>query len=98
LPHPFIRRSHGVLADIYAGTVGKALDHLDEIAGKQIGDPARAADAIIAAVEADQPPLHFLLGSDALRRARAKAAAVAAQIGLWESTTVGTDFPDGEHA
>jgi NAD(P)-dependent dehydrogenase (short-subunit alcohol dehydrogenase family) len=96
-PHS-IRRSQGVLADIYAGTVGKALDHLDDIAGRQIGDPARAADAIIAAVEADHPPLHLLLGSDALRRARAKAAAVAAEMALWESTTIGTDFPDGDHA
>lgn len=28
---------------LYADTVGRALAHLDVIAGKQIGDPARGA-------------------------------------------------------
>jgi hypothetical protein len=40
------------------------------ICGKQIGDPDRAALAILAAVRADDPPLHLLLGTDALRAAR----------------------------
>lgn len=33
--------------------------------GKQPGDPAKAALAIIAAVESEQPPLRLLLGADA---------------------------------
>ena len=93
-----IRRSDGTGADAYAGTVGKALDHLAAIAGKQIGDPSRAAAAIIAAVDADEPPLHLLLGSDALGRTRAKLAATAFEIDRWEHTTLGTDFPRGEDA
>ena len=90
-----IRRSAGV-GDAYAGTVGKALAHLDEIAGKQIGDPARAAAAILAAVDAETPPLHLLLGSDALRRAREKADAVIEEMDRWEDVTRSTDFP--QHA
>ncbi len=93
-----IRRSAGAVADAYAGTVGKALDHLDAMGGRQIGDPARGAAAIMAAVEAQKPPLHLLLGSDALGRARAKLAATTSEIDLWESTTLGTDFPEGERA
>ena len=91
-----IRRSGGGVADAYAATVGKALDHLDAIAGRQIGDPARAAAAIIAAVDADQAPLHLLLGSDALRRVRDKLAATVREIEAWEPITLGTDFPEGE--
>ncbi len=91
-----IRRSDGAVADAYAGTVGKALDHLDAIAGKQIGDPVRGAESIIAAVDAATPPLHLLLGSDALRRAREKLAAITIEITAWEATTLGTDFPQGE--
>lgn len=87
-----IRRSTGV-SDAYAGTVGKALAHLDGIAGKQIGDPVRGAAAILAAVDAEQPPLHLLLGSDALRRAREKADAVLAEMDRWEAVTRSTDFP-----
>ncbi len=87
-----IRRSAGV-AGAYAETVGKALAHLDEIAGKQIGDPARAAAAILAAVDAAVPPLHLLLGSDALRRTREKVDAVTAEMDRWEDVTRSTDFP-----
>lgn len=87
-----IRRTAGV-ANAYAGTVGKAIAHLDEIAGKQIGDPARAAAAILAAVDAATPPLHLLLGSDALRRAREKVDAVIEEMDSWEDVTRSTDFP-----
>ena len=89
-----IRRSGGEVAQAYAGTVGKALDHLDAIAGQQIGDPAHGSAAIIAAVDADQPPLHLLLGSDALARARAKLDAVREEMERWEGVTTGTDFPE----
>ena len=81
---------------------GQGARPLDAIGGRQIGDPGRGATAIIAAVEAQKPPLHLLLGSDAFGRARAKLAATASEIDLWESTTLGTDFqkesdvtPDG---
>ncbi len=89
-----VRRSQRTLS-AYDATVGKAVAHLDEIAGKQIGDPARGAEAIIAAVQVDEPPLHLLLGSDALARTRAKLDASAAEIARWEATTAGTDFPQG---
>ena len=92
-----IRRSGGDVAKAYEATVGHALDHLDAIAGRQIGDPARAAKAIIAAVDADHPPLHLLLGSDALARTRAKRDAVREEMDRWESVTRGTDTP-GETA
>ena len=87
-----VRRSAGG-SDTYAATVGQALAHLDEIAGKQIGDPARGAAAILAAVDAETPPLHLLLGSDALRRVREKMDAVIAEMDRWEAVTRGTDFP-----
>ncbi len=88
-----VRRSGGETARIYAGTVGKALAHLDDIAGRQIGDPARGAEAIIAAVDAPAPPLHLLLGSDALARTREKLDATIDEIDAWEAVTRGTDFP-----
>ena len=88
-----IRRTDGSVADAYRGTVGRMLALMDDMAGRQIGDPARAAAAILALVDAPAPPLHLLLGSDALRRARARIAAVTAEIDAWESTTASTDFP-----
>ena len=87
-----IRRSSGT-EDAYAGTVGRALAHLADVKGKQIGDPARGASAILAAVDAKAPPLHLLLGSDALRRAREKEDEVIEEMDRWEDITRRTDFP-----
>lgn len=90
-----IRRSGAGASDAYAKTVGAGLAHLDEIAGRQIGDPVRGAAAIIAAVDTDQPPLHLLLGSDALARARDKLATMSREMAAWETVTLGTDFLEG---
>lgn len=80
-------------SDAYAATVGRALDAFAAMAGNQLGDPDRAAAAILNIADAETPPLHLLLGSDALRRARAKLAAVQSEIEVWESLTLSTDFP-----
>lgn len=79
--------------DAYGTSVGRSSAAFDAMAGKQLGDPDRAAQAILAAVRADNPPLHLLLGSDALRRAREKLDAVIDEIDRWEEVTRGTDFP-----
>ena len=63
------------------------------MAGVQLGDPARAAQAIIEIVEVGQPPVHLLLGSDALRRAREKMDAMILEMDQWEAMTRSTDFP-----
>jgi NAD(P)-dependent dehydrogenase (short-subunit alcohol dehydrogenase family) len=80
-------------AEGYGATVGKASQAFSSMAGQQLGDPARAAQALLRIVDASDPPLHLLLGSDALRRARAKLEAVEAEMAAWEDLTVGTDFP-----
>ena len=69
-----------------------------ELSGKQPGDPVRAANAIIEAVEAPSPPLHLLLGKDALRLGCEKLDALRRDFDAWEKVTVGADFPAGEPA
>ncbi|HDR9011569.1 TPA: oxidoreductase [Burkholderia vietnamiensis] len=59
--------------------------------GRQLGDPVKAAQAMLAVIEADAPPAHLLLGSDALRLVRAKWAALQDDISTWEPLTVSTD-------
>lgn len=76
----------------YADTAGAAIARLASVAGKQPGSPEKAVAAIIKVVAAAKPPLHLLLGSDALRRTRETHAAFAADIAAWESTTTGTDY------
>ncbi|NIE57215.1 MULTISPECIES: oxidoreductase [unclassified Burkholderia] len=63
----------------------------EEKSGKQLGDPAKAARAMLAVIAAERPPSHLLLGSDALRLVRGKLAALDAEIRAWEAVTVSTD-------
>ncbi len=46
----------------YQPTVGQFLQFLNTIEGKQPGDPVKAANAIIQALEAENPPLRLVLG------------------------------------
>ena len=82
----------------YAASVGRSAAAFDTMAGKQLGDPDRAAQAILAAVRSDNPPLHLLLGSDALQRARTKLDALIEEMHRWEEVTRSTDFPAAESA
>jgi NAD(P)-dependent dehydrogenase (short-subunit alcohol dehydrogenase family) len=87
-----IRKSDGEDA-AYAASVGRSSAAFDSMAGKQAGDPDRAAAAILDIVRSAEPPLHLLLGSDALHRARAKLETVIEEIDRWEDVTRSTDFP-----
>lgn len=59
--------------------------------GKQPGDPAKAAQAILRLVESDVPPAHLLLGSDALALVRGALTQRLAEIDAWEAMTRSTD-------
>jgi NAD(P)-dependent dehydrogenase (short-subunit alcohol dehydrogenase family) len=82
----------------YAETAGKNRRTIRDNSGRQPGDPARAAAAIIAAVEAPEPPLHLLLGKAALRGARWKLDLLKSNFDSWAETTEGADFPEAAKA
>jgi NAD(P)-dependent dehydrogenase (short-subunit alcohol dehydrogenase family) len=79
----------------YAETAGANRRTLRTNSGRQPGDPKRAAEAIIRAVESPEPPLLLLLGNGALKGARFKIAQMERDIAAWESTTIGADAPPG---
>jgi NAD(P)-dependent dehydrogenase (short-subunit alcohol dehydrogenase family) len=76
----------------YEQTAGKARDSTLAGDGKQVGDPDRGAQAIIAALEAKQPPLHLVLGADALKQFRQKVTRLERDWKDWEEVTRSTDF------
>ncbi len=59
--------------------------------GKQLGDPAKAASAMLDVIASPSPPAHLLLGSDALELVRRKLADLAAEIDQWETVSRSTD-------
>jgi NAD(P)-dependent dehydrogenase (short-subunit alcohol dehydrogenase family) len=80
------------VVDDYADTAGKRRKEHDTAHGTQSGDPAKAAQAIIAAVESDEPPAFLLLGNDALKTYRRLATARLDAIEAWEHLTTSTDI------
>jgi NAD(P)-dependent dehydrogenase (short-subunit alcohol dehydrogenase family) len=62
-----------------------------EKSGKQLGDPAKAARAMLAVIYADNPPTHLLLGSDALQLVRSRLSTLENDFGAWEHVTISTD-------
>lgn len=89
-----IRRSQYEIED-YGDTAGARIQSNMERSGKQPGDPERAARAIVAAVESEQPPLRLLLGGGAPDAVREKLAGTLQEIEEWEGVTTGADFPEG---
>ena len=77
----------------YAETAGARRAQLQASNGKQPGDPARAADAIIECVESDDPPLRLLLGRVAFDRAAEKFESMLRSMQASRDVTLGTDFP-----
>lgn len=63
----------------------------EEKSGKQLGDPRKTERAMLAAITAEHPPAHLVLGSDSLGLERGKLSAFADEIRAWETVTVSTD-------
>lgn len=66
---------------------------MEQANGRQPGDPARAAQAIIAVVESEQPPLRLPLGTDAVTIIRQHIQQQLSDLDRWESLSYSTDFP-----
>ncbi|MFX4798042.1 hypothetical protein ABTB70_19245, partial [Acinetobacter baumannii] len=73
--------------DDYDGSRGEVIRKLQSMAGKQLGDQIRGAKAIVDTVNSDDPPLHLILGSDALARARQMLGELTAEINRMEKVS-----------
>jgi NAD(P)-dependent dehydrogenase (short-subunit alcohol dehydrogenase family) len=76
-----------------ADTAGRRRKEHDTYHGTQPGDPARAAEAIITAVEAKDPPFLLLLGNDAWDAFLAVLDAQGKELAGWRELSLGTGFP-----
>jgi short-subunit dehydrogenase len=77
----------------YEVSSGKMRAYFDTQNGKQPGDPEKAAAAMLAVVDAANPPLRLLLGASTLSRLQGKLDAWKKEVEEWRETTVGADFP-----
>jgi len=69
----------------YADSVGPTRAYVRDNHGLQPGDPVKAAEAIITALDADDPPLRLALGEDAIGNIRSRLESVGAELNAWEA-------------
>ncbi|MBR1139188.1 MAG: oxidoreductase [Pseudomonas sp. PGPPP3] len=64
------------------------------MSGKQLGDPAKLGEAVVKIANAENPPAHLLLGSDARTLVDRKLSDLRAEYDAWNDLTLSTDFND----
>ena len=64
----------------------------EDKSGKQNGDPDKAAAVIMDLLTLDEPPVHLLLGSDALALVKPALRSTLDAIETWEDLSRSTDF------
>jgi short-subunit dehydrogenase len=82
--------------DAYRPLIAPIEDFLYGQAGRQPGDPAKAAEAMIAVVEDATPPRRLVLGTDAYEALERTYAARAADIARYRALGEATNYPDAE--
>jgi NAD(P)-dependent dehydrogenase (short-subunit alcohol dehydrogenase family) len=82
------------IRDEYRPTVGRIVDYRES--STPLGDPAKAAQAILRISQVPDPPVRLLLGSDAYALARAADEAKIASDEQWKQLTVSTDSDDAD--
>ncbi|MGW7489343.1 oxidoreductase [Streptomyces sp. NPDC054786] len=80
--------------DAYQDTVGPVRSGLPGGSGQEPGDPAKAAAAILTALDADEPPLRLPLGNDAADAVTDHLDRARTELRSWEKLTRSTDFDD----
>jgi NAD(P)-dependent dehydrogenase (short-subunit alcohol dehydrogenase family) len=79
----------GEIAD-YVDTVGPTRQMIETGDGAQPGDPAKAAAAILTALDADETPLRLPLGDDAVNAVLGHLDSIRAEITTWEKVARNT--------
>ncbi len=77
----------------YLATAGAWRAQVRAVSGKQEGDPARAAQAVVTAVASGKPPHHLLLGNAAFDGAMAKLDELRKDFSAGEAVARAADFP-----
>ena len=76
----------------YDGLARDAERIMADHAGHEPGDPAKAAQAVLRIADEEAPPLHLLLGEDALKYAGYAAAGLQADIDAWKDLTLSIGY------
>jgi NAD(P)-dependent dehydrogenase (short-subunit alcohol dehydrogenase family) len=80
--------------DEYAEAVGPTREYVRGSHGLQPGDPAKAAEAIVSALDSDQPPLRLVLGADAIGNIERRLDGLGSELAAWRAVGEATAIED----
>lgn len=87
-----LKKSSNSIAD-YDQTAGKRRREISGYSGKQAGDPARAAEVVIQAVQSATPPRHLVLGREGFDNVQMQLRAMLEESAQWKAASLSADFP-----
>jgi NAD(P)-dependent dehydrogenase (short-subunit alcohol dehydrogenase family) len=87
-----LKQSASRIAD-YEKSAGIHRREIAGYSGKQPGDPARAAEAVIKAVQSSMPPHHLVLGRVGFDNVENQLRSMLREVDLWKATSLGADYP-----
>ena len=80
--------------DDYAEQTAQTIQAWKSMNGKQGGDPAKLAEALVQIVALDEPPLRWIAGADAVAAVEQKAHKLLAQADAHRDLSSGLDHDD----
>jgi len=80
--------------DDYAARTREIVAAWKSVDGKQSGDAAKLADALVQLAALEEPPTRFAAGADAVQTLEAKAATLLAQAGAYRELSISLAFKD----
>ena len=84
------------VSEDYKSILDPMIAYREGVAGKEPGNPDKAAQALISIVNNDNPPLRLPLGRDAFKTALLVDQAKLAETERWEHLITSTDYDDVE--
>jgi NAD(P)-dependent dehydrogenase (short-subunit alcohol dehydrogenase family) len=80
----------------YAERTAQTRPAWEAMSGKQGGDPAKLAKALVTIVDQEQPPLRWVAGADAVETVEQKANDLLAQVDAYRSLSSSLAFDQAQ--
>ena len=85
-----------VSIDDYADRTAQTRPAWEAMSGKQGGDPAKLANALVTVIDQEQPPLRWVAGADALETVERKANELLAQVDAYRDLSSSLAFDEAQ--
>lgn len=87
-----LRQSSTFIND-YAKSADSRRQQIAGYSGHQPGDPVRAVEAVVTAMQSSAPPHHLVLGHEGFNNVEAHLRTTLSEVEAWKATSLSADYP-----